>query len=110
MRPIDAEAFCRDIARMCVKRCHLYENDNDFPNCGECVANFIYEMLKKAPTIEAKPVVHAHWREYYPPKEFILTGEEKLYICSNCDAKYSHIENQRFCPWCGAQMDEEVSE
>lgn len=62
--------------------------------------------IAEAPTIEAKPVVHAHWKEWYPPKEFILTGEEKLYICSNCDAKYSDIENQRFCPWCGAQMDE----
>ena len=62
-------------------------------------------MVNRAPTIEAKPVVHAHWREWWPPQEFILTGEEKLYICSNCDAKYSDVENQRFCPWCGAQMD-----
>ena len=66
-------------------------------------------MVNRAPAIEAKPVVHAYWKEYYPPKEFILTGEEKLYICSKCDAKYSHIENQRFCPWCGALMDESIS-
>ena len=101
MRPIDAEAFQRDIARMCVKRCHLYENDDGFPNCRECVANFIYEMLKKAPTIEAKPVVHAHW-EY--------TGEsdgKKIYRCTNCQALLSGTGN--FCKECGAQMDESIS-
>ena len=74
--------------------------------CGDILLNF----LDNAPTIEAKPIVHAHWREWWPPQEFILTGEEKLYICSNCDAKYSDVENQRFCPWCGAQMDEIVSD
>lgn len=67
-------------------------------------------MINEQPTIEAKPVVHAHWKEWYPPKEFILTGEERLYICSNCDAKYSNVENNRFCPWCGAQMDEVASD
>ena len=78
------------------------EYKEGFLDGAMCVLNAVDEM----PTIEAKPVVQAHWREFYPPKEFILTGEEKLYICSNCDAKYSNIENQRFCPWCGAQMDE----
>ena len=63
-------------------------------------------LLESAPAADVAPVVHAHWEEWYPPKEFILTGEERLYICSNCDAKYPNVENNRFCPWCGAQMDE----
>lgn len=75
----------------------------------ENFARWLIDHAKPTFTIEAKPVVHAHWREWWPPQEFILTGEEKLYICSNCDAKYSDVENQRFCPWCGAQMDESIS-
>lgn len=63
-------------------------------------------LLNDCPAIEAKPVVHAHWKEWYPPKEFILTGEEKLFICSNCDAKFETVENSKYCPYCGAQMDE----
>ena len=68
------------------------------------------EDIDNAPTIEAKPIVHAHWEEWYPPKEFILTGEEKLFVCSNCTAKFETVENSKFCPWCGAQMDEKESD
>ena len=46
-----------------------------------------------------------HWEEWYPPKHMILTGEEMLYRCSMCDAKYSDVEGYRFCPYCGTKMD-----
>ena len=65
----------------------------------------IHNALTKAPTIEAEPVKHGEWVEWWPPKHMILTGEEMLYRCSVCDAKYSDKENMRFCPWCGAKMD-----
>lgn len=51
---------------------------------------------------------HERWVEWYPPKHMILTGEEMLYRCSSCDAKYSDVEGFRFCPNCGARMDLEV--
>ena len=54
---------------------------------------------------DVAPVVHGRWVEWWPPKHMILTGEEMLYRCSVCDAKYSDKENMRFCPWCGAKMD-----
>lgn len=56
---------------------------------------------------DAVPVVHAHWKEWWPPKHMIMTGEEMLYVCSACTAKYSDIEGKRYCPFCGAKMDEE---
>ena len=74
---------------------------------GQNNTNSILEAIYEAPTVDAAPVVHAHWEEWWPPKHMILTGEEMLYVCSACTAKYSDIENKRYCPWCGAIMDEE---
>lgn len=102
-RLIDAEALKRK-AVMAVQL-----DGNSFP----------YEFLavplitiKNSPTIEAKPVVHAHWEEYWD-----YNCDNYSYCCSNCgkDAltKEGTMYDQvltKFCPNCGAQMDEEVSE
>ena len=63
--------------------------------------------IADAPTIETKPVVHAHWIEQ------IIDGGQEL-MCSNCgeyalmnDEFYS--EFSKYCPYCGAQMDEEIN-
>lgn len=49
---------------------------------------------------EAKPVVHAHWKQNWAG----------LLFCSNCadDAK-AYMYRKKYCPDCGAQMDELVS-
>ena len=64
-------------------------------------------IISQFPTIEAKPVVHAHWLEQ------IIDGGQEL-MCSNCgeyalmnDEFYS--EFSKYCPYCGAQMDEEIN-
>ena len=62
--------------------------------------------IDNAPTIEAKPVVHAYWEEV----------REGRHICSNCKVKasltsdeYDYMENlSDYCHSCGAQMDEVV--
>lgn len=59
-----------------------------------------------APTIEAKPIVHAHWEEV----------REGCHICSNCKVKasltsdeYDYMEDlNNYCPNCGARMDEVI--
>lgn len=61
--------------------------------------------IVEAPTVEAVEVVHGRWEEWYPPKHMIMTGEELLYRCSACDAKYPDVEGYRHCPYCGAKMD-----
>lgn len=48
---------------------------------------------------------HGHWEEWYPPAHMILTGEEMLYRCTICDAKYPDVEGYRHCPFCGNPMD-----
>lgn len=57
------------------------------------------KVLKDCTTVDAKPVVHAHW---IYDKDTSLWGNP--YICSKC-----HMANDsesEFCPHCGAQMDE----
>ncbi len=71
-------------------------------DCLDCI---IEEAIKNAPTIEAKPVVHAHWK--------YEEGTDDS--CSNCGAsaiegRYAYQVLSNYCPFCGAQMDEEVSD
>lgn len=48
---------------------------------------------------------YGQWKEWYPPAHMILTGEEKLYRCTICDAKYPDVEGYRYCPHCGQPME-----
>ena len=65
----------------------------------------IMRHIIEAKREDAAPVVHAKWEEWYPPAHMILTGEEMLYRCSSCDAKYADVEGYKYCPYCGALMN-----
>lgn len=60
------------------------------------------------PTVDAEPVIHAHW-------EYVDYGGCGNYHCSNCRAisgtQYNGLEPilrlTKYCPNCGAKMDEE---
>ena len=63
----------------------------------------ISRCIATTPTVEAKPVVHAHW-----------TGSDGTH-CSHCKRSYMDVADADsyesgdipdFCPYCGAQMDE----
>ena len=62
--------------------------------------------IEEAPTIEAKPVVHAHWEtdfDFDPEEE----QEIYFYFCSKCKNElFGNKEDFKYCPYCGAQMDE----
>ena len=56
---------------------------------------------------EAKPIVHAHWVTDF---DFDPEEEQELYFyfCSKCKNElYGDNEDFKYCPYCGAQMDEE---
>lgn len=64
-------------------------------------------MLNAANTLEiSSPTIHAHW---------IDRGKDKGYFCSNCECGCllnldSEWHDSKYCPHCGAKMDElEVS-
>ena len=86
MRLIDAEAFEEEI----VKTMRYVPKDAVLD---------VACMVNRAPTIEAKPVVHAHWEE-------IANG---FMVCSHCKESVEENRKYSYCPICGAQMDELVS-
>ena len=67
---------------------------------GETTMECVERSIRNAPTIEAKPVVHAHWEEQ----------NDGTHFCSRCgnDATYTYEGKELvgfLCPFCGAQMD-----
>lgn len=82
----------------------------------------IKNLIDEAPTIEAEPVRHGHWK-IMAINTFELsyggTGYEPVYQCSECggvEESYLRLDEPimpedadfpRYCPNCGAKMDEE---
>ena len=103
-RLIDVNNLIEEIRE---ERCYNCRNFKDM-KCDYCgTADYIY-MIEDMPAVEAKPVVHAHWLEQ------IIDGGQEL-MCSNCgeyalmnDEFYS--EFSKYCPYCGAQMDEKEND
>lgn len=58
------------------------------------------KQIEDAPTVDAEPVIHAHWIENI---------SEGIIKCSNCAEEWSIINNCCetffYCPHCGAKMD-----
>ena len=96
-RLIDANNLIEEIRE---ERCYNCRNFKDM-KCDYCgTADYIY-MIEDMPTVEAKPVVHAHWE---PKKIMVKTPFARNYYCSNC--KDEPFECKHICGNCGAQMDE----
>ena len=93
MRLIDAEAFLKTE----IDRC------GSAPLVGTCTSDneYLSDRLKKAPTIEATPVVHGRWEE---------ASDGDGIVCPFCRTDFCTIiydtEYFNYCPNCGAKMDE----
>jgi hypothetical protein len=69
---------------------------------------YVFEMLSKAPTVEAVPVVHGEWLD---------NGEKDVYgiskpfaiSCSICGSS-AGTSWMNFCPNCGSDMRKKVQE
>ena len=84
MRLIDAEALQKEDFT------DFFIDDRD--------AKVFEDIIQRTPTIEAKPIVHAHVIEHQ--------GYEDEYYCecSNCHTHEVWVEC-KYCSECGAQMD-----
>lgn len=67
----------------------------------------MYEQLFRkrvdlAPTIDAEPVVHGHWK-----KSIDDLGIDRGWVCSCCKGSVYQMtyEPYKYCPHCGAKMD-----
>lgn len=61
-------------------------------------------LIKSAPTVDAMPVRHAKW--VYKGKFYYSDNNtHNTWSCSGCGC--SEFTLTRFCPNCGAKMDEE---
>ena len=53
----------------------------------------VLDMIRRTPTADVAPVIHAHWIDY---------GE--VVECSHCE--WYALFGTHYCPNCGAKMDE----
>lgn len=95
MRLIDAEAFIKNLEKFLPGIHQTY--------LAAAVMRIVKEVIDKLPTIEAKPVVRAHWENCDDPKNV---------FCTKCGLV---IEKEivplfSYCCVCGAQMDEVASD
>ena len=96
-----------------IKRARPVEN---FPKGTEVV---VLGAVKSLPTVDAEPVVHAHWEEVYG---YVTPGGDPVWVCSNC-GKGMHVwgveastynrdisDSHQWvaCPNCGAKMDGKI--
>lgn len=58
-----------------------------------------YSIIENAPTVDAVPVIHAHWEEE--------PNNERHWHCSNCGTgQDTACIIMNYCPHCGARMAE----
>lgn len=80
--------------------------------------SYFYRKMRESPTIDAVPVVHGRW--IFHTFEEIMDGDWIVlrdwqgngFECSNCERLIAENEMNykfKYCPNCGAKMDE-VSE
>lgn len=93
-RFIDAEALYKDMKKKLALKPGMEGTMYEFM---QFVA---LDCVETAPAIDAKPVVHAHWKNLG-----VSVDGKRIYECTNCHSHIYGIGN--FCKECGAQMDEE---
>lgn len=109
-RLIDADFVCerieKEIKDIVIPKCpYAKRKDSEYDTGYNNALTMAKAIAEKAPTIEAELVRHGEWKEWWPGScALIFTGEEMLWQCSECDAKYADIEGMHYCPNCGAKM------
>lgn len=75
-------------------------------NVGDKMADSLIKTIDALPAENVKEMKFECWVEWWPGDcALIMTGEEMLYRCSNCDAKYPDVDGFNFCPHCGNPME-----
>ena len=104
---ISREALIGKVEKHYCAPCKGQGGDLDGNWCRSCVINSVLEKVRGIPAADVAPVRRGNWEEWWPGIAEIMTGEEMLYRCSACDAKYADIDGYKYCPYCGAKMNKE---
>ena len=81
----------------------LLDEISDIKMNGSTYRVIFYDDVVLAPAADVAPVIHGHWEEK------VIYGEMPDYdcVCSVCGS--SGIPSYRYCPNCGARVDEEAN-
>jgi hypothetical protein len=79
-------------------------------DCTECIVGQLPQWIQcseRMPEEDAMPVVHAHWKD-----DGFDYGYHDFSQCTACGWKnpYAIVPWFKFCPNCGAKMDEEIDD
>ena len=98
MRLIDADNIQDELAALILYSAGTPE--------GECV-EYAHNLIDAQPTIDAVPVVHAHWIHDHDVEHY---GKHygAYWRCSSCGRILKDSNWFPYCPMCGARMDGEV--
>ena len=70
---------------------------------GTITKQVFISLLQNSETEDVAPVIHAHWALYLDENNCTYGN----YACTNCHT-IQGLMKYRYCPYCGAKMDEEV--
>ena len=79
----------------------LIANDAD-----SCKADYLREIIESVPAADVAPVRHGRWVDKIVDENEVIQPWMKRYYCSECLEGGSQSWF-KFCPNCGAKMDEE---
>lgn len=108
MRLIDADELFRELENIedVFHRMGIREFDSYNEGRIDGIIN-AENVVKSAPTIEAEPIRHGHWVD---AEIQTFNISEPIEVCSECDTFFllKHTGGgYKYCPECGAKMDEE---
>lgn len=103
MRPIDADALMKELEELR----EAYRNDHD--DDGYYATEDFECLVRNATTIEVRPVVHGHWiRKWDTHCSACGVGFSEMPYSYDTEDGPGYVE--KFCPNCGAIMDEKEEE
>lgn len=96
---IDREVFKKSVEEHYCKPCKAEGKDHNGCWCRACWVDDMLDEVIDVPPADVAPVVHGRWT--------ITKGMLENAVCSNCGIHFqSYYEAYRYCPNCGAKMDE----
>lgn len=103
-RYIDAEKVIEKIVNTPSMLPYEYDFDEKVLSSLAQRQNEILDIVEmNVPTEDVAPVIHARWVLYHDETNMTYGS----YACTNCKT-IQGLSKYRFCPYCGAKMDEEV--